>query len=108
MRKFSQLPAPDRWAVLDEELPTIIASHVKAASVDPSDEIAVADLAQRHHTTEAFMVKRLRELGGQPYCLGAWWFIRRRSLVLALESAEKTATTPALRKRSKPKTTPVT
>ncbi|MCW1922688.1 hypothetical protein OKA05_08995 [Luteolibacter arcticus] len=106
MRKFSSLPAPDRWSVLDEELPQIIAAHVKAAEVDPTEEIAVAEIAQRHRTTEAFMVKRLRDLGGQPYCLGAFYFIRRRSLVLALEAAETTATRPATRKRSKLKTKP--
>ncbi len=100
--KFADKPAADRWNLLDSELPKIIAAHVKAADVDPSDEVSVQELAHRHRVTEAFMVKRLRALGGQPYAIGAFWFIRRRSLVLALETAESTGPQPCTRKRKKP------
>ena len=95
---FSNRPAGDRWAALDKELPGIIAAHVKAADVDPSDEVAVAELAKRHGLGERAMANRLRTLGGQPYQLGNAWFIRRRSLVIALEAAEAEASqakTPA-------------
>jgi hypothetical protein len=87
--KFSDLPPPDRWFVLDRELPKIIESHLKAAVVDPSDEVSVEDLAKKHGIGERAMVNRLRDLGGQPYQLGKAWFIRRKSLVVALEQAEQ-------------------
>ena len=87
--KFSQLPASDRWAVLDRELPRIIEGHMAAANVDPSDEVSVSELAHKHGLGERAMANKLRELGGSPYQLGRGWFIRRKSLVLALESAEK-------------------
>lgn len=85
---FADLPPADRWSILDRELPSIIQRHVKAADVDPSDEVSVAELGQKHGLGERAMAKRLRELGGSPYQLGRGWFIRRRSLVIALESAE--------------------
>lgn len=85
---FASLPPPDRWAVLDRELPRIIQSHLKAAEVDPSDEVSVEELAKKHGVGERAMVNRLRDLGGQPYQLGKTWFIRRKSLVVALETAE--------------------
>jgi hypothetical protein len=87
--KFSDLPPGDRWAQLDRDLPKIIASHVTAAAVDPSDEIAVSDIAAKHGIGERAMVARLRELGGFPYQIGKGWFIRRKTLVVALESAER-------------------
>ena len=67
----------------------MIASLITAASVDPSDEVSVAELAERHGIGERAMAKRLRELGGNPYQLGKGWFIRRKSLVVALEGAEQ-------------------
>jgi hypothetical protein len=91
MRAFAELPAADRWSALDRELPAIIARHVKAAEVDPTAEIAVADLAQRHGIGERAMVSRLRQHGGKPYQLGTRWFIRARSYVLVLESVENAA-----------------
>lgn len=87
--KFSDLPPTDRWFALDRDLPKIIASHVTAAAVDPSDEVPVAELAEKHGTGERAMVNRLKELGGAPYKLGSAWFIRRKSLVVALETAEQ-------------------
>ena len=72
---FSSLPAADRWTVLDRELPRIIASHITAAAVDPSDEVSVLDLATKHGVGERSMVNRLPELGGAPYQLGKAWFI---------------------------------
>lgn len=92
--KFTQIPAADRWAVLDRELPSIIQRHVKAADVDPSDEVPVFEIAHKHGTGELAMVRRLRSLGGTPYQLGgSAWFIRRKSLVIALEAAERAAAT---------------
>lgn len=88
MRAFAELPAADRWSALDRELPSIIARHVKATEVDPTDEIAVVDLAERHGIGERAMVNRLRENGGKPYQLGARWFIRARSYAVALETIE--------------------
>ncbi|MCW1915972.1 hypothetical protein OJ996_20460 [Luteolibacter sp. GHJ8] len=89
---FANLPPGDRWAILDRELPRMIANHVAAASVDPSDEVPVAEIAARHGIGERAMVNRLRVLGGKPYQLGTNWFIRRKSLVTVLESAEQTTT----------------
>lgn len=88
MRAFAELPPSDRWSALDRDLPSIIARHVKAAEVDPTQEIAVAELALRHGIGERAMVARLREHGGKPYQLGARWFIRARSYAVALESIE--------------------
>lgn len=93
--KFSTLPAGDRWTALDRELPAIISSHMKAADIDPSDEVAVAELAEKHGIGERAMSNRLRELGGAPYQLGKAWFIRRKSLVVALDTAEREAAQPA-------------
>ncbi|RYG21060.1 MAG: hypothetical protein EON93_26280 [Burkholderiales bacterium] len=61
---------------------------MKAADIVPIDEIAVADLAQRHGIGERAMVSRLRQHGGKPYQLGARWFIRARSFAVALEAIE--------------------
>ena len=94
MRSFADLPPADRWAALDRDLPVIIARHVKASEIDPTDEIAVADLASRHGIGERAMVSRLREHGGKPYQLGARWFIRSRSYAIALEAIENEASTP--------------
>lgn len=85
---FADLPPADRWSILDRELPSLIQRHVKAADVDPSDEVSVAELGQKHGLGERAMAKRLRDLGGAPYQLGRGWFIRRKSLVIALEAAE--------------------
>ena len=86
---FTSLPASDRWPALDRDLPKIIAGHVTAAAVDPSDEVSVAELAAKHGIGERAMTNRLRQLGGQPYKLGEHWFIRRKTLVVALEAAEQ-------------------
>ena len=88
MRAFADLPPADRWSALDRDLPSIIARHVKAAEIDPTDEIAVADLAQRHGIGERAMVARLRQHGGKPYQLGSRWFIRARSYAVTLEAIE--------------------
>ncbi|MCW1917049.1 hypothetical protein OJ996_25895 [Luteolibacter sp. GHJ8] len=86
---FASLPPADRWAVLDRELPRLIANHVTAAAVDPSDEICVAEIAAKHGIGERAMVTRLQDLGGKPYQIGKGWFIRRKSYVTVLESAER-------------------
>lgn len=92
--KFSTLPAGDRWTALDRELPALIASHVKAADIDPSDEVSIAELAEKHGIGERAMANRLRDLGGIPYQLGKSYFIRRKSLVIALDTAEREAAQP--------------
>lgn len=87
--KFACLPPTDRWVTLDRELPRLIAAHVTAAGVDPSDEVSIAELGEKHGLGERAMANRLRDLGGHPYQLGNRWFIRRKTLVVALEAAER-------------------
>lgn len=88
MTRFAELPAGDRWRVLDAELPKIIAAATTAATVDPSDELSLDELAEKHGCTVSALVKKLRALGAAPYRLGKRWHVRRRSYVIALESAE--------------------
>lgn len=87
--RFNELPPLDRWAVLDRELPRLIESVSKSFEIDPSDELAVIELAERHGIGERAMVKQLRRHGGLPYRFGQRWFIRRKTLVLALEDLEQ-------------------
>lgn len=103
VRRFSDLPPTDRWAALDLHLPEIIARHIRAAEVDPAEEIPVADLAKRHGISVQLMLRRLRDLEGRPYALGSAWFIRKRDYVRVLEGAELCATKPVSRR--KPTTT---
>jgi hypothetical protein len=93
--QFNKLPPLDRWAVLDRELPRMIESHAKSFEVDPTDEIAVEKLADRHGIGERAMVARLKEHGGMPYQIGARWFIRSKSYAVALDGLERKYNSPA-------------
>lgn len=92
MKSLLEIPIGERWSYLDRELPEIIRAQVSAAagsvSIDPVDEIPIEDLSKRHNLGERAMVNRLKALGGKPYQMGARWFIRRASLVIALQGAE--------------------
>ncbi|MDB6080483.1 MAG: hypothetical protein JWO82_4230 [Akkermansiaceae bacterium] len=90
MKSLLDIPMVERWAALEKMLPEMISAHSVSATLDPSDEICVADLADRHGLGERAMVNRLRALGGKPYQFGTKWFIRKATLVLAMQGAEET------------------
>ncbi|MCW1885033.1 hypothetical protein OKA04_09870 [Luteolibacter flavescens] len=86
--KFCDLPMLERWNALDIHLVPMIEAATKAATVSPTEEMAVAEIAERHGLSVLMMVRKLRRHGGLPYRFGTKWFIRARSYALALTAIE--------------------
>lgn len=85
---FADLPAADRWSALDERLPALIAAYSGSQSIPADDELALADLAEKHGCSERMLKTRLRDLGAPTYRLGKKWMVRRQSYAAALRKLE--------------------